>query len=187
MSAEIFAAATCRADYLIGGPPQSQQRGVDPAGTEMRTKDFSGCLDKEMIGISAEVDFPTLAVENGVFRPPFFREAGEHPETDGLMGITGFDGEPQAGIRETPELAQSRDDDGPVAACSLMRSMISGHFRQHQAGQWLLDFQGKQTHAGSLSRPGGRSKCGFKNRKLSARILCSTRFLLRLARKANSY
>ena len=125
----------------------------------MGAEDFARRLDWEWFGVSAEVDLPARAAENGILRVPVFRQAGEQPEADRLMGIVRLDGKPEPRIRQTAKLAESGHDDRAVAARGLVRTMIGGHFRQDEAGQGFLDFQREQSHGERFVRLGGRSKC----------------------------
>ena len=134
---------------------------MDPAGTEVGAKDFAGRLDREHLGVSAEVDFPTVAAENRVVCLPFLRETGEQPEADGFVGIVRRDGQSEPRIRQPAELAEGGHDDGPIAARGFFRTMIGGHFRQDEAGQGFLDFQREQSHEGRFARPGGWTKRGL--------------------------
>ena len=163
---EIFPAPGGGADDAVAAAAEAEQRGVDPAGTEIGTEDFTEGLDREMIGVSAEVDFPALAAENGVSRLPAVGQAGEQPEADRLVGVGGLDGKPEPGIREAAELAQGGDDDGPVTAGGFLRAVVNGHFRQDEAGEGFLDFQREQSHGRRFVRPSIRSKPGLLRNSL---------------------
>ena len=66
MGAEILPAAGCRTNDLMGRAAETEQGGVDPAGSEKGAEDFTGSLNRKFTGVSSEVDFPAVGVENPV-------------------------------------------------------------------------------------------------------------------------
>lgn len=134
MGGEIVTAFSRGSDDSIRGPADSEQRSVDPSGAEIGAKNFPGCVNWKSIGIPPKVDFPAFRAENFTIRLPFLSQAGEDPESHGFLCVCGYDGEPEAGIGKTSELAQAGHHDGAVAASGLFWPMICGHFRKDEAG-----------------------------------------------------
>lgn len=143
VGAEILAPVESGSDDLVGGVSDSEQRGMDPAGTQIGTQDFPIGLNGERMGISAEVDFPTLAAENGVLHLPRFGKAGQQPEADGFVALVRGNVQSEPGFFEAAELAQRSDDDGPIASGGLVRTMIGRHLWKHETWQWFLNLQVK--------------------------------------------
>lgn len=140
MGVEILSSTRCGSGDFIRTPPHAEQCGVDPAGSEIRTKDFSCRVDLEFLKISAEVDFPAVRPENAIGGLPFLSQMWQQPETHGLISIARLDMEAQAGIGESTELPERSDDDGAVTTGGFLRPMVGGHFRQDPAGERFLDF-----------------------------------------------
>ena len=158
---EIFAAIRRGADDAVRRAAETEQRGVDPARTEVGAEDFSRGLDGKFIRASAEIDFPALGAENGVLRLPAVRQTGQQPETDSLIGVNGLDGQSQPRVSKSAELPQGGHHDGAIAAGGFLGTVLGRHFRQDETGERFLDFEREQAHAGRFARPGAMSKPGL--------------------------
>lgn len=158
MGFEIFTTVGRGTDDLAGRAAHPEQRGVDPASAEIRAEDFASGLDREIIRISAEIDFPAIGSEDSILGLPFCSETWQQPETDGFVAVLRLHLEAQPCIRESAELAESGDDDGAVAACGFLRSVVGDHFWENFTCHRFLDFKREQSHAGSFVRRWKSSK-----------------------------
>jgi hypothetical protein len=95
---EILAATRRWTGDLAGGVTDAEQRGVDPAGTELRAENFAMGVDWETVTVSTEVDFPTLRSEDITRGLPFVGESWQQPKADSFVRIVRLDGEAESGF-----------------------------------------------------------------------------------------
>ena len=166
MGREIFAATGRRADDAVSCPAETEQRGVDPAGTELRAEDFARRPDRKIIGFSAEINFPALTAENGILHLPAIRQPRKQPKSHRFVGVNRLDGQSQPCVGQPAELTQGGHYYSAIAAGGFFRAVLDRHFWKDKAGQRFLDFQREQAHGGRLARPDARSKSRFIRKSL---------------------
>ncbi len=161
MGREILAATCGRPDDAVSRAADPEQCGMDPAGTEVRAEDFAGGPDWKFIGFPAEIDFPALAAENGIFHLPAVGQPRKQPEAHRLIGVAGLYGQAEPRVGKPAELPKGGYHDGAVTAGGFLGAVFGRHFRHNEAGQGFADFQREQAHGGRFARPGAKSKPGF--------------------------